>query len=61
MNSRLFFAISVGIFVGGACLYLFIKHHEKQEAANATQEQNPARGIGFAAIMAEQKGQAATA
>ena len=61
MNSKLFMAISLGIFAGGACLYLFIKHYERQEDVRAVQEHFPAREIGFAAILAEQKERVTTA
>jgi hypothetical protein len=55
MNSRLFFAISLGIFAGGACLYLFIRHCAQQDAQMAEQDASPKREMGFAAILSEQR------
>jgi hypothetical protein len=59
MNTKLLVTISLGIFVGGACLYLFVRHQENQIRAQAVNEEGPRREMGFAAILAEQKGHAA--
>jgi hypothetical protein len=60
MSSKLFFAVSLGIFAGGACLYLFIRHSERQDALATEQQMRPKREAGFAAILAEQREKTAT-
>jgi hypothetical protein len=52
MNGKLFWAISLGILVGGGCLYLFIRWHEEQVKARQIPPEAPPRPIGFGAIMA---------
>ena len=55
MNSKLFFVISLGIFAGGAALYLFIRRHEETLAEERELQSLPKGEIGFSAILNARK------